>query len=99
VPVVRLEAAEVQLQPGDSVVAYTDGVTDQGPAGRRSPQDALGDRASGADADQLARILMDLARQPSGEHPDDIAILALRFLGQSAAEPARSLAAVVPQEV
>ena len=83
---IRLHTAELQLRSGDSLVAYTDGVTDQGPETLRSPEQALRDRAPGADAERLAGILEDLARQPSGRHPDDIAILALRFLGQATGE-------------
>jgi serine phosphatase RsbU (regulator of sigma subunit) len=83
-PTIRLETAEAELQPGDSLVAYTDGVTDQGPEVRLSPEQALRDRTVGADAEELAAILEDLAQQPVGRHPDDIAIIALRFLGQEA---------------
>lgn len=81
---IRLNTVELQLEPGDSLVAYTDGVTDQGPEVRSSPERALHQHAEGADAEQLAGILEDLARQPIGEYPDDIAILALRFLGDEA---------------
>lgn len=83
-PTIRLRAAEVELRPGDSLVAYTDGVTDLGPELRRAPVQALQDRAAGADAEQLAQILIGLANDPPGRHPDDVAIIALRFMGQSA---------------
>ncbi len=86
---VRLQTAELELHPGDSLVAYTDGVTDQGPEVRRSPEEALGERSEGADAQELANILHNLALQPVGRHRDDIAILALRFLGLQA-DPAAS---------
>lgn len=81
-PAMRLQTAELELRPGDALVAYTDGVTDQGPERRLSPEQALRDRAPGADAEQLAAMLEALSRDPAGTHPDDIAILALRFLGQ-----------------
>jgi CHASE3 domain sensor protein len=93
-PSIRLHTAELRLGPGDSLVAYTDGVTDQGPETRRSPQQALGERRTGADAEQLAAILLDVARRPVGRHPDDVAILALRYLGP---EAEKSLSASVPE--
>ena len=80
-PTVRLQTAEVELLLGDSLVAYTDGVTDQGGDARRSPERALADRRPEDGAQELARILEDLANHPVGRHPDDIAILALRFVG------------------
>ncbi len=83
-PTIRLETAEIQLQPGDSLVTYTDGVTDQGPEERASPEQALRAHSVGADAEELAGILEDVAEQPVGPHPDDVAILALRFLGRPA---------------
>jgi serine phosphatase RsbU (regulator of sigma subunit) len=84
-PTIRLHTAEVELRPGDSLVAYTDGVTDQGAEVRRSPELALADRGPDDGAQELANILADLANQPVGPHPDDIAILALRFVGQDLA--------------
>jgi serine phosphatase RsbU (regulator of sigma subunit) len=80
---IRLQTAEVELRPGDGLVAYTDGVTDQGGEERRSPEHALADRKAGASARELATILEDLASDPVGRHRDDIAILALRFLGSN----------------
>jgi serine phosphatase RsbU (regulator of sigma subunit) len=85
-PTIRLEAAEFELQPGESVVVYTDGVTDQGPETRPSPEQALRERVGGG-ADQLASALERLAQRPVGRHPDDIAIMAFRFLGGEHAEP------------
>ncbi len=83
-PAVRLEATVVQLRPGDGLVAYTDGVTDQGSEVRLSPEQALRERSPRAGAEELAGILEDLSRRPIGRHPDDIAIVALRFVGQEA---------------
>jgi serine phosphatase RsbU (regulator of sigma subunit) len=89
-PAIRLQTAEVELLPGESLVAYTDGVTDQGPEPRRSPEQALADRRPGDGAAELASLLEDLARQPVGRHPDDIAILALRFVGEGASPAPRA---------
>ena len=83
----RLHTAEVQLRIGDSLVAYTDGVTDQGPETRPSPEEALRDRSVGAGAEALAAKLEGLAHNPAGRPPDDIAILVLRFLGEREGEP------------
>lgn len=93
-PSVRLQAAEIELRPGDSLVAYTDGVTDQGPELGTSPEQALRERA-GTDAHELAAALEELARRPLSRHPDDVAIVALRFTGgQAAADPLPPEAAV-----
>ncbi len=81
-PAIRLRTVEVRLAAGDSLVAYTDGVTDQGPESRRSPEEALGARSPDATAEELVAILQEVAQHPAGRHPDDIAIIALRYLGQ-----------------
>lgn len=92
-PSVRLHTAELELRPGDSVVAYTDGVTDQGPDLQISPEQALREQA-GTHAHELAAALEKLARRPLSPHPDDVAIIALRFIGgQTAAEPTPPAAA------
>ena len=93
-PSIRLDTVELELGPGDALVAYTDGVTDQGPDAVLSPEHALGVRP-GADADTLASALEVLARRNPGRHRDDVAILALRFLGESpSGDPEESAAAV-----
>jgi CHASE3 domain sensor protein len=97
-PTIRLRTAEVQLGPGDSLVAYTDGVTDQGPEPRRSPEQALQGRTPDAGANELAGILEDLAHRPEGRHPDDIAILALRFQGPGVEEPPLAVATAASAE-
>jgi serine phosphatase RsbU (regulator of sigma subunit) len=94
-PTIRLRTAEVELRPGDSLVAYTDGVTDLGPEARRAPAQALEDRGTSADAEQLAGILTDLAREPPGRHPDDVAIIALRFVGHAAETPSVDAASAI----
>jgi serine phosphatase RsbU (regulator of sigma subunit) len=87
-PTIRLQTAEVELLPGESLVAYTDGVTDQGAEARRSPEQALADHRPGDGAAELASLLEDLASHPVGRHPDDIAILVVRFVAEGAS-PAR----------
>ncbi len=77
---IRLSTSTFELEPGDALVAYTDGVTDQGPGPRETPERALATQA-GADANALVATLERLAQSPPGPHPDDIAIIALRFLG------------------
>jgi serine phosphatase RsbU (regulator of sigma subunit) len=79
---VRLQTVEFELKPGDALVAYTDGVTDQGPELTVTPEQALRDQP-GTDADQLAAALERLARRPHSRHPDDVAIVALRYLGET----------------
>jgi CHASE3 domain sensor protein len=93
-PEIRLDTTELVLGPGDSIVAYTDGVTDQGPEAPVSPEQALGDQP-GTHADELASTLERLAHRPFTRHPDDVAILALRFLGGMPAplHPAQTAAA------
>jgi CHASE3 domain sensor protein len=85
-PDVRLEVTALTLRPGDSLVAYTDGVTDQGPEAIASPEQALREQP-GTNADELASTLERLARRPFARHPDDVAVLALRFLGRAPAAP------------
>jgi serine phosphatase RsbU (regulator of sigma subunit) len=83
-PTVRLQTAELELRPGDSVVAYTDGVTDRGPEAPVSPERAISEQAR-SNADELAEALERLAQRPLSSLPDDVAIIALRYLGR---EPA-----------
>ncbi|MGZ4351821.1 MAG: hypothetical protein ACXVRX_14995, partial [Solirubrobacteraceae bacterium] len=57
-------AADVVLEHGDAVLVYTDGVSDPGPGAERFPAEALREHPHGADAEQLAAVLEDYARQP-----------------------------------
>jgi serine phosphatase RsbU (regulator of sigma subunit) len=79
-PEITLSACDVDLTHGDSIVLYTDGVSDPGPGSPRLPVQALGDRPPGASAEQLAGVLQTYACAPAGVQRDDIAILALRFV-------------------
>ena len=70
-----------ELGEGDGIVAYTDGVTDQGPEEGLPPERALADRPPDAGAEQLVDVLEALSRSAAGPYRDDLAILALRFVG------------------
>jgi serine phosphatase RsbU (regulator of sigma subunit) len=84
-PNIDLRLSEVRLSPGDTVVVYTDGVTDQGPGSMlSSPGEMLRDRSADSSAEQLASLLERHAHQLAGVQRDDIAILALRFTGGDA---------------
>jgi serine phosphatase RsbU (regulator of sigma subunit) len=79
---ISLRSSTVRLTRGDSLVAYTDGVTDQGPEGEPAePVDALRDRPRGTSAEQLATLVENYADRRNPRQRDDIAILALRFNG------------------
>ena len=91
---VRLETVEVELKPGDGLVAYTDGVTDQGPELTVTPEQALREQPV-TDADQLAAALERLAQRPLSRHPDDVAIVALRYLGEAQPRDAAAPTAVL----
>lgn len=80
-PAIRLHPTERVLRPGDSLIAYTDGVTDQSGELGVTPEQALAERNGAMEADDLASVLEDLARPGEGEQRDDIAILVLRYLG------------------
>jgi serine phosphatase RsbU (regulator of sigma subunit) len=79
-PDITVDACDIDLANGDSVVLYTDGVSDPGPGPARLPVQALSDRPAGASAEQLAGALQAYAGEPAGAQRDDIAILALRFV-------------------
>jgi sigma-B regulation protein RsbU (phosphoserine phosphatase) len=83
-PGLAVASQSVQLQPGDLVVFYTDGVTEAfNVAGnlygdQRLLQDLA--RSSGSSAAQTTAALLQSVRDHAGDHPqsDDIAVLALR---------------------
>ncbi|MEO6469570.1 MAG: SpoIIE family protein phosphatase [Acidimicrobiia bacterium] len=74
-----------KLSRGDSVVLYTDGVTDLAPPHDLSPEGmremAVAAAASGTSADAIAEALGDAieAKLPLAERDDDIALLVLRI--------------------
>ena len=79
---IRLVTDEVELARGESLVLFTDGVTDQGPVTEATgdPAIALDRRGPDAGADELAEIVDRLAHA-GGPPRDDIAIVAVRFVG------------------
>jgi serine phosphatase RsbU (regulator of sigma subunit) len=80
---IALDTQELTLARGDGVVLYSDGVSDSGPGPERRPIQAFDDHTPGAGAEQLADALRDYARRNGESQRDDIAIVALRFLGTS----------------
>jgi serine phosphatase RsbU (regulator of sigma subunit) len=81
---IELNPVNAELGEGDAIVAYTDGVTDQGPEEGIPPEQALAGRPPGADAEALADALERLSRVSAGPYRDDVAILALRFVDPAA---------------
>jgi serine phosphatase RsbU (regulator of sigma subunit)/CHASE3 domain sensor protein len=83
-PQIRLEQADLRLGAGDSLVLYTDGVTDQGPGGLGSPEHVIRDLRGKPSAGALADALTDAAERSSPTVRDDVAIVVVRFLPSSA---------------
>jgi PAS domain S-box-containing protein len=85
----KVESERVLLEPGDSLILYTDGVTDAGAPERiLSPADmaALLRSAAGSGAARIAATIEDaVTADPAGEPRDDIAILVVGVDGQPAA--------------
>lgn len=83
-PDIRLHEVETVLEPGDSMLLYTDGVTEAGarsdPFGERGLVDVLS-RLGGADPDALVSAVdaAALAASP-GRARDDVALVAVRAL-------------------
>jgi sigma-B regulation protein RsbU (phosphoserine phosphatase) len=79
------EASALGLLPGDSIVLYTDGVTDARGAAGRFGQERLEDVLRGAmhgDADDIAGALDEhLLAFQEGPQRDDVALLVLRASG------------------
>jgi hypothetical protein len=94
VPEVELWEDELLLTPGESLVFYTDGVTE-----RRSAVDMFGESrllacaqgAAGKSADWLAgRLESDVLQFGAGPSRDDLAVLVLRCTGVTAADADRA---------
>lgn len=84
-PDISLHTDEWVLRPGDALVVYTDGVTDQGPgSSAEAPASILRDRGTDHSAERLAALVEGYANELPGPQRDDIAILALRFRGDAA---------------
>jgi phosphoserine phosphatase RsbU/P len=79
---IRLDQVELRLDPGESLLLYTDGVSDRGPGAESSPQQALHTLPATASAGQLADTLAREAVRGAGARSDDVAIVALRFIPQ-----------------
>jgi serine phosphatase RsbU (regulator of sigma subunit) len=76
------EDTTISIEPGDAVIAYTDGVLDAGAPDRLLQTGALGELAAanaGRSAAELAEVVERLALDVSDGSPrDDIAVLVLR---------------------
>jgi serine phosphatase RsbU (regulator of sigma subunit) len=79
-PDIRLRQVELELRPGEALVLYTDGVTDQGPGVERSAEQLLRRPGSARSADALADALLREAAGPDGGARDDVAIVAVRYV-------------------
>ncbi len=86
-PAIRLRGQKLELRAGESVIAYTDGVADYGPEPGSLLAQTLVGRPADIDAERLAGMLEDVARRRPGPHRNDVAIIALRFVGDEASPP------------
>lgn len=81
----QLAEDELRLSPRDTLVLYTDGVTEergaQGAFGEEGLTAVLEDAAASAASEIVDRIERAVLAHGSGEPRDDIAILALRATG------------------
>jgi len=78
-PDITLQTTDRTLEHGDTILLYTDGVSDPGPGPERRPLEALSGHPHGARAGELADALERYARVPREPQRDDIAIVALQF--------------------
>jgi serine phosphatase RsbU (regulator of sigma subunit)/CHASE3 domain sensor protein len=102
-PEIRLEQVDLRLRPGESLVLYSDGVTDQGPGLAQSPEHALRSVTAEPTADALADALRDQAERANAPTRDDVAVVVVRNVGTGAggdrppAAPARRAGLTVEQ--
>jgi CHASE1-domain containing sensor protein len=81
------DVAVVHLEPGDTVLLYTDGVVERRGESLDVGLERLRDAAAGLvghDPDQLCDALL-AALVPGDDQPDDIAVVALQLVGTGAA--------------
>jgi serine phosphatase RsbU (regulator of sigma subunit) len=102
VPDPTLSDAAVDVGPGDSVILYTDGVTEAGAPDRMlEPEDLAAEatRCNTRTADEIALCLERMAVEASGGDPqDDIAIIVLHVAAADSARPASPEAAATPAQ-
>ncbi len=89
-PEIRLDQADLRLHPGESLVLYTDGVTDQGPGSDGSPEHALRSVTAEPSPEALAEALREEAERTHAVTRDDVAVVVLRYLGSGAGSDGRA---------
>lgn len=95
----RWPEVQVALRPGQSLVAFTDGVTDAiGEGGERWGTErlaaALGGASDRAPAGLRAHLLQSLDEFQVGEQADDTAVVIMRFTGETRAHALRDISSV-----
>jgi serine phosphatase RsbU (regulator of sigma subunit) len=85
-PDIRLQTTELALEHGDTILLYTDGISDSGPGPERQPEKAFRARARGAGAEELAETLERYGTHPREPQRDDIAIVAVQFTDRRSAQ-------------
>ncbi len=83
-PEIRLDQVDLRLRPGESLVLYSDGVTDQGPGSDGSPEHAIRSVTAEPSADALADALRDEAERASAVTRDYVAVVVVRYVGTGA---------------
>ena len=86
----RWSPVRVQLAPGDTLVAYTDGVIDTLGGDERFGEERLGETLAGArDAQEaVARVAAAIESFSSGDQVDDTAVVAIGRVSVAGGEPA-----------